>query len=91
MTEHMNMGDVSRRLGINVTAELLESIGIEPVGRDKRAVFFAEEDWPMICAKLAAYIKNRVDEPRHPRPEKAPKPAKKTAAPAPAPYIDPDL
>ncbi len=91
MIEHMNMGDVSRRLGINVTAELLESIGIEPVGRDKRAVFFAEEDWPEICRKLAAYINARINEPRHPRPEKAPKPAKKTGASAPAPYIDPDL
>lgn len=94
MSDHMNTGDVSRRLGIAVTAELLESLGIEPAGRDKRATLFAEDQWPTICERVSAYVMGRIDEPRAPKPERAPKPGK-TTAPAPmtpaAPYIDPDL
>ena len=90
MSEHMNTGDVGRRLGVGVTAELLESMGIEPAGRDKRATLFAESDWPAICEKLSAYILGRIDEPRAPRPDRLAKKAS-APAPAPAPYIDPDL
>lgn len=85
MTTQMNTGDVSRRLGLPVTAELLESLGFEPVGRDKRAVLWDVNDYPRMCDKLGKWITQRRDVPMQPRPDKpvkAGKPKKSEAEPA---------
>lgn len=76
MSETMNTGDVSRRLGIPVTAELLTELGFEPVGRDKRAVLWAPEDYPKMCDAVGKYIAGRKNVPMQPKPERQAKPTK---------------
>jgi hypothetical protein len=82
----MNMGDINRRLGLGssaVNAELLQGLGFEPVGKDKRAVLFAQSDYPAICKAVAKYISDRASVPMQPKPEKVEKaPAKAKAPPA---------
>ena len=91
MTTMMNTGDVCRRLGLSVTSELLSNLGIAPVEIAKRASLYSEEQWPMICKKVASFVQSRVGVATPPRPEKkgkaAPPPA---AASKQAPYLDDD-
>lgn len=72
----MNTGDVCRRLGVNVSGELLSSLGIEPAERNRRASLYSEAQWPTICKAVSRYVASRIDAPTPPRPakpEKAPK------------------
>ncbi len=83
MTMTMNTGDVSRRLGVPVTAELLESLGFEPVGKDKRAVLWDQADYPRMCDKLGRWVAGRCGVPMQPKPDKPEKaPKSKSAAAA---------
>lgn len=50
----LKLGDVNARLApIQVTAEGLRELGIEPAGRDKRAMLYREEQFPAICDAIA--------------------------------------
>lgn len=69
----MNTGDVSRRIGLTITAELLQELGFEPAGRDKRAVLWDEADYPAMCDALGKHIIGRKAVPMQPRPTPAPK------------------
>jgi hypothetical protein len=89
VTNLMNTGDVCRRLGLNVTAELLNSLGIAPVQTDKRASLYSEEQWPLICKKVAGYVQSRLSVATPPRP--AAKKAKAPDSPPPAAAKTPDL
>ena len=83
MTEPtMQTGDVSRRLGIPVTADLLTNLGFTVVGTDKRAQLWAQSDYPEMCERLAEFIRGKADVPMQPRPAPPPKKVKDGAAPA---------
>ena len=85
MTEPtMQTGDVSRRLGIPVTADLLTSLGFTVVGTDKRAQLWAQSDYPEMCERLAELLQGKADVPMQPRPAPPPKKVKEGAAPPPA-------
>lgn len=90
MSETMNTGDVSRRLGIPVTAELLTELGFKPVGRDKRAVLWAPEDYPKMCDAVGKYIAGRKNVPMQPKPDRPTKVKKPAAGKPPAPSDDDD-
>lgn len=81
MSNTMNTGDVSRRLGVPVTVELLESLGFKSVGKDKRASLWSQDDYPAMAAKVGNYVKGRADVPMQD------KPAKKSKA---EPVVDED-
>lgn len=50
----LKLGDVNARLTpIQVTAEGLRELGIEPAGRDKRAVLYRESQFAAICEAIA--------------------------------------
>ena len=50
----LKLGDVNARLApIQVTAEGLRELGIEPAGRDKRAVLYRESQFAAICEAIA--------------------------------------
>ena len=50
----LKLGDVNARLApIQVTAEGLRELGIEPAGRDKRAVLYRESQFVAICEAIA--------------------------------------
>lgn len=78
----MNTGDVCRRLGVNVSNELLSSLGIEPAARERRAYLYSEAQWPAICKAVSRYVAGRVDADTPPRPAKPERASKvsKTAA-----------
>ena len=50
----LKLGDVNARLTpIQVTADGLRELGIEPAGRDKRAVLYRESQFTVICEAIA--------------------------------------
>ena len=50
----LKLGDVNARLApIQVTADGLRELGIEPAGRDKRAVLYRESQFTVICEAIA--------------------------------------
>lgn len=75
----MNMGDVSRRLGVTVTSELLDELGIKIIQGKGRARFVAESQWPAVCDAVADYILSRKGA------STPPKPAAKVKIDPPAP------
>lgn len=70
MSNTMNTGDVSRRLGVPVTVELLESLGFKSVGKDKRASLWDQADYEQMATKVGNYIKSRADVPMQAKPPK---------------------
>ena len=56
----LNMTDLKTRLGLPLTGDFIETtLGIPPRERDKRALLWAEDDYPVICDRLAAYVIER--------------------------------
>lgn len=82
--ETMSVGDINRRLGdVPVTEKVLAKLGFEAVGRDKRAVLYAQADYPAMCKAVAKYVADKAGVPMQPRPpkeEKAPAAAKAGAS-----------
>ena len=52
----LKLGVICTRLGFQVTADFLKSLGFEPVGRERAAVLFHESDFDRICAALISHI-----------------------------------
>jgi putative phage-type endonuclease len=52
----MKLGQISELLGFSVTSEILHSLGIESVGKERAAILYREADFPRICACLIANI-----------------------------------
>lgn len=48
----LTLGKIGTRLGFNLTADFLRSIGFEPAGRERSAVLYHESDFPKICTAL---------------------------------------
>lgn len=78
----MNTGDVSRRIGVPITSDLLKELGFKPVGQDKRATLWAEKDFKAMCVSLANWIKERQTVPMQPKPVAATKPGATKNTPA---------
>ncbi len=52
----LNLGVICSRLGFQVTADFLRSLGFEPAGRERAAVLFHEADFARICNALVRHI-----------------------------------
>lgn len=52
----LSLGKLGTRLGFNLTADFLRSIGFEPAGRERAAVLYHEADFRHICAALVGHI-----------------------------------
>ena len=52
----LKLGMICTRLGFQVTADFLKSLGFEPAGRERAAVLFHESDFDRICAALISHI-----------------------------------
>ncbi|WP_338762091.1 YqaJ viral recombinase family protein [Massilia sp. METH4] len=52
----LRLGQIGTRLGFNLTADFLRTLGFEPAGRDKAAVLYHDADFPAICAALIDHI-----------------------------------
>lgn len=52
----LSLGKLGTRLGFNLTADFLRSIGFEPAGRERAAVLYHEADFGHICAALVGHI-----------------------------------
>lgn len=79
-TETMNTGDVCRRIGLIVTAEMLLELGFEPVAVEKRSKLWAQSDYPAMCNAVGNWIKSRAGVPMQPKPEKKAKAPEATPA-----------
>lgn len=64
----LNMGDISRRLGVGVSSELLESLGIPVIQGKGRARTVAELHWPALCAAVGDWCASRVGAKTPPKP-----------------------
>lgn len=52
----LTLGQIGKRLGFNLTADFLKSLGFEPAGRERAAVLFHEASWPAMCQALVAHV-----------------------------------
>ena len=52
----LKLGQICTRLGFQVTADFLKSLGFEPAGRERAAVLFHETDFPRICSALIQHV-----------------------------------
>ena len=60
----IKLGQITERLGFNLTADFLATLGFSPVATEKSAKLYREADFPVICAALVAHI-NGVAETEH--------------------------
>jgi predicted phage-related endonuclease len=52
----LTLGQIGTRLGFNLTADFLKTLGFEPAGRQRGAVLFHEVQFPHICAALVEHV-----------------------------------
>jgi putative phage-type endonuclease len=52
----LRLGQISERLGFNVTSAFLISLGFEPAAKDKAAMLYHEATFTHICAALVRHI-----------------------------------
>ena len=68
MSEQMLTGDICRRIGLTISAEMLQELGFEPIGRNKRAVLWDQRDYPAMCVSVGKWIADRQTVPMQPKP-----------------------
>lgn len=54
--QRIKLGDINGRLGFNLTADFLRTIGFESVGRERAAVLYRASDFQRICTALINHI-----------------------------------
>ena len=55
----IKLGDINARLGpLSITADGLAQLGIQPVGKERSAVLYAESDWPRILGVLISHLQS---------------------------------
>ena len=47
---------IAERLGFNLTAAFLLTLGFKPAATDKNSQLFHEADFPLICSALVEHI-----------------------------------
>lgn len=58
----LTLGQIGKRLGFNLTADFLKSLGFEPAGRERSAVLFHEASWPAMCQALINHIATAAEQ-----------------------------
>ncbi len=54
-----NITDIQHSLGFKITGEFItESLGVQPAHREKRSMFFSEDQYIQIQKKLTGWINN---------------------------------
>ena len=61
ITPTMRLGQISERLGFNVTADFLSSLGFEPYATEKAAKLYKARLFPLICRELVKHINHVCD------------------------------
>lgn len=54
--QQIKTGDITARLGMTVTSDLIINLGFPPDARDKRATLWDEAKWPAICDAIAGHV-----------------------------------
>lgn len=52
----LRLGTICERLGFNVSAEFLRSIGHEPAGRERSSILYHEADFDRVCVAIISHI-----------------------------------
>jgi putative phage-type endonuclease len=52
----LTLGEISARLGFAVTQDLMNRMGIQPAGTNRRAVLYRASDFGRICSSLISHI-----------------------------------
>lgn len=55
-TQRIKTGDISARIGLTVTADLITSLGFPPDETQKRAKLWDESKYPKICQAIADHV-----------------------------------
>jgi hypothetical protein len=53
----MRLGEISQRLGFDVTANFLASLGFAPAATEKAAKLYHAKDFPLICNALVRHVR----------------------------------
>lgn len=59
--QRIKTGDISTRIGMTVTAELITSIGFPPDETMKRAKLWDADKFPAICDALAKHVRKQAN------------------------------
>lgn len=57
----LSIGDISRRLGINLTASFIAGLGYEAT-KTRSAMLYHERDWPRICNSIIEHVRKACAE-----------------------------
>lgn len=52
----LRLGEICERLGFNVSADYLRSIGVAPAGRERSSILYRESDFDRICVAIINHI-----------------------------------
>lgn len=58
--KQIKTGDISARIGLTVTADLIVGLGFPPDATDKRAKLWNAEKYPAICNAIADNIRGKA-------------------------------
>lgn len=58
----LRLGQISDRLGFNLTADFIKTLGFEPAAVEKQAKLFHESDFPLICRALIQHVEAAIEE-----------------------------
>ena len=53
----LKLGQIGERLGFALQADFLKRLGFEPAGRERAALLFHEQQFPLICEALVAHVR----------------------------------
>lgn len=52
----INVGEICRRLGLVISADFLESLGVSPLRTERNSKIYRESDFPLICNAIARHV-----------------------------------
>ncbi len=58
----LRLGQIGERLGFNLTADFIKTLGFEPAAVEKQAKLFHESDFPLICRALIQHVEAVIEE-----------------------------
>ena len=59
--QRIKTGDISARIGLTVTADLITSLGFPPDETQKRAKLWDADKYPAICDAIAGHVRGKRD------------------------------
>ena len=59
--QRIKTGDISARIGLTITAKLIEDLGFPPDDTEKRAQLWDADKYPAICKAISKHVASKAD------------------------------